>query len=321
MALKAAVRDAHQPELLDRHHAEQAAVEDRLELDKPDGLHSSTTPTSRRGSGAGRTQGQRHRPEGGGEALGARLETIGGRRRRRAAFLMRHFGKSFGAWMHAAAHGRERAAVVTASEPESIAARPPSTATARGARPRRARYDIHDCARSSPATVEERLRGEAIGIKLRFDDFRTATRPSPCPHTLGRPRDPAGAGQCLSASTSAGGCACSGVRASALRKVSELVGGAATPAPLRARETERPVRPRAPPLRRPRPGRRSIDHEAPCHHQYRKTEGNLPSTRCPACSTTTPTRLVDESTYRANEADFRRSSCASGSRSTSRSAH
>ena len=85
MALEGGGARGDRPELLDRHHAEQAAVEDRLrarQARRPD------APRPRRHPGAdlaaGCAQGQRHRAEGGGEAVGARHRDDRRRRRCRA---------------------------------------------------------------------------------------------------------------------------------------------------------------------------------------------------------------------------------------------
>ncbi len=60
-----------------------------------------------------------------GPKAGARLEAIGIRTigelaQADPALLVAHFGRSYGAWMHEAAHGRDGRAVVTHSEPVSM---------------------------------------------------------------------------------------------------------------------------------------------------------------------------------------------------------
>ena len=60
------------------------------------------------------------------EALGIR--TIGELAAADPARLIEHFGKSYGAWLHEAAHGRDERPVVTFSEPRRSAAKPLSSA-------------------------------------------------------------------------------------------------------------------------------------------------------------------------------------------------
>ncbi|HWP12049.1 MAG TPA: DNA polymerase IV, partial [Ramlibacter sp.] len=60
-----------------------------------------------------------------GPKAGTRLETlgihtIGDLAKTEAALLVENFGRSFGAWMHEASHGRDDRPVVTYSEPKSI---------------------------------------------------------------------------------------------------------------------------------------------------------------------------------------------------------
>jgi DNA polymerase-4 len=97
---------------------------------------------------------------------------------------------------------------------------------------------VHE-ARGRP--VEKGLAAKTIGIKLRFDDFKIATRALSLPaHTLDGREIRRAAGQCLKRVDLARRLRLLGVRASALRKVSELVAGVATPAPPRAREPNVP---------------------------------------------------------------------------------
>ena len=195
MALKAAVREAHRPELLDRHHAEQAAVEDRLRARQarwPD----PAVPRRHCGAdlAAGRAQGQRHRPEGGGEAVGARHRDDRRCRRRRAGVpdralrqeLRRLDARRRARPRRAAGGDGERAGI---DQPgDDLRPRP-----ACGARPRRARRDLHRPvheARRRP--VEEGLCREDHRHQAalrRFPDRHP--RPHPAGAHPRRPRDPA----------------------------------------------------------------------------------------------------------------------------------
>jgi hypothetical protein len=124
------------------------------ELDKPDGL--TLLGHGRRAGAhlaARRAQGERHRPEGAARLAELGIETIGDIAAADPAFLLAHFGKSFGAWLHEASHGRDDRPVVTSSEPKSISRETPSTAisTRCAIAPSWARSSP-SCASSSPAT-------------------------------------------------------------------------------------------------------------------------------------------------------------------------
>ena len=115
-------------------------------------------------------------------------------------WLVQHFGKATGAWLHAAAWGRDERPVVTESAPVSMG---------RETTFERDLHAVHDRAELGRIFTELCLRvasdlqrkgyvGKTIGIKLRYDDFRIATRD----HTIEVPTDDAAtlrrvAGQCL----------------------------------------------------------------------------------------------------------------------------
>ncbi len=110
------------------------------------------------------------------QALGVR--TIGELAARPEAWLVEHFGRSYGRWMHEAAHGRDDRPVVTFSEPKS---RSRETTFERDLHPKR---DWHELAATLAALCRQVARdlasrgyaGRTIGVKLRFDDFRIANR-------------------------------------------------------------------------------------------------------------------------------------------------
>ena len=150
------------------------------DLDKPDGLTLLThADMPARDLAAAGAQDQRHRPEGGGEAAGARHRARSANWPRASRrWLIEHFGRSYGGWLHEAAHGRDERPVVTSSEPVSISRETTFDRDLHArARPRRARRDLHRAVRAGgrrPAA--QGLRRRTIGIKLRFDDFKTVTR-------------------------------------------------------------------------------------------------------------------------------------------------
>ena len=92
--------------------------------------------------------------------------------------LIQQFGKSYGAWLHEASHGRDQRPVVTHSEPVSIS---------RETTFERDLHAVHD--RAELGRIFSRLcellagdlqrkgyLGRTIGIKLRFEGFVTVTR-------------------------------------------------------------------------------------------------------------------------------------------------
>lgn len=132
------------------------------------------------------------------EALGIR--SIGELAAADPAFLVEHFGNSTGAWMHDAAHGRDERAVVTHSEPQSISRETTFDRDLHAVRDRATLSRIFTdlCVRVSEDLQRKGYGGQTIGLKLRYDNFKTVTRDQ----TLAAPtRDPRvirrAAGECL----------------------------------------------------------------------------------------------------------------------------
>ena len=109
-------------------------------------------------------------------ALGIR--TIGELAAQERQFLIGHFGKASGAWMLDAAWGRDASPVATHSEPVSMS---------RETTFERDLHAVHDkaelgaiftrlCAQVAADLQRKGYAAKTIGIKLRYDDFRTATR-------------------------------------------------------------------------------------------------------------------------------------------------
>jgi DNA polymerase-4 len=106
------------------------------------------------------------------------IATIGELAAASPAALLTRFGRSYGAWLHEAAHGRDERPVVTWSEPRS---RSSETTFERDLHPQRDRTEIERVIAEQAADVAAGLArsgyaGRTIGIKLRFDDFKTVTR-------------------------------------------------------------------------------------------------------------------------------------------------
>jgi DNA polymerase-4 len=92
--------------------------------------------------------------------------------------LVEHFGRSYGAWLHDAAHGRDERPVVTHSEPVSMSR---ETTFERDLHARRDRGELTSiftrlCEQVADDLQRKGYAGRTVGIKLRFEDFRTVTR-------------------------------------------------------------------------------------------------------------------------------------------------
>jgi DNA polymerase-4 len=110
------------------------------------------------------------------EALGIR--TIGDLANASRELLVHHFGENVGAWMSDAAHGRDDREVVTYSEPKSISR---ETTFEDDLHPARDREDLGRaftdlCVRLAGDLQRKGYVGRTIGIKLRYDNFKTVTR-------------------------------------------------------------------------------------------------------------------------------------------------
>jgi DNA polymerase-4 len=149
------------------------------ELDKPDGLTILTAADmpfrvwplpARKINGIGPKTAARL------EALG--IATIGELARTDPARLVEQFGASRGAWMHQASHGRDDRRVVTYSEPVTISR---ETTFERDLSPRRDREALSEIFTELCESLAEDLQrkgyaGRTIGLKLRYDNFKTVTR-------------------------------------------------------------------------------------------------------------------------------------------------
>ncbi|HEY5862445.1 MAG TPA: DNA polymerase IV [Casimicrobiaceae bacterium] len=132
------------------------------------------------------------------EALGIR--TIGELAQADPQSLRQQFGEHYGAWLHEAAHGRDERPVVTYMEPKSISR---ETTFERDLSARRDREALSKIFTELCAGVGDDLKrkgyvARTIGLKLRYDDFRTVTRDN----TLAAPTQDArairhAAGECL----------------------------------------------------------------------------------------------------------------------------
>jgi DNA polymerase-4 len=110
------------------------------------------------------------------ERLGIR--TVGEIAARERGWLIEHFGKATGAWMHEVAWGRDSRPVVTQSEPVSMSRETTFERDLHAVRDRAELGAIFTqlCEQLAGDLQRKGYVGKTIGIKLRYDDFRIATR-------------------------------------------------------------------------------------------------------------------------------------------------
>jgi len=117
-------------------------------------------------------------PKAGEKLAALGVHTIGELAAQDPQWLVAHFGKSTGAWMHRVAWGQDDSPVVTESEPVSMS---------RETTFERDLHAVHDkaelsriftdlCQRVAEDLQRKGYGGRTIGIKLRYDDFRSVTR-------------------------------------------------------------------------------------------------------------------------------------------------
>ncbi|WP_310626168.1 DNA polymerase IV [Limnohabitans sp.] len=128
------------------------------------------------------------------------IHTIGELAQRDRLWLMQHFGKSYGAWLHDAAHGKDDRPIETASEPVSISRETTFEQDLHAVRDREALSAIFTRLSEQVAADLQRKGyvGKAIGIKLRYDNFQSVTRDQTLTtHTADARTIREAAGQCL----------------------------------------------------------------------------------------------------------------------------
>jgi DNA polymerase IV len=149
------------------------------ELDKPDGLtvlthddlprHIWPLPV-RRINGIG--------PKAGAKLATLGIKTIADLAAADKALLAEHFGRSYARWLHDAAHGRDERPLSTSSEPVSMSRETTFDRDLSATADRSELGAILDeLVRELAHDLQKKgLLGKTVGIKLRFDDFKTVTR-------------------------------------------------------------------------------------------------------------------------------------------------
>ena len=117
-------------------------------------------------------------PKAGARLTALGIHTIGELAHADPHWLMEHFGKNTGAWMHNAAQGRDERVVVTDSEPKSISRETTFEEDLHAVRDRDKLTRIFTdlCVRVADDLKRKGVVGKTIGLKLRFDNFKTVTR-------------------------------------------------------------------------------------------------------------------------------------------------
>ena len=110
------------------------------------------------------------------QALG--IDTIGQLAAYPAHKLVQHFGKATGAWLHRAAHGLDERPVQTHSAPVSMSRETTFDRDLHAVQDRALLGQIFTelCQQVAADLQRKGYAGRTIGIKLRYDDFRVATR-------------------------------------------------------------------------------------------------------------------------------------------------
>ena len=139
-------------------------------------------------------------PKADAKLQGHGIHTIGELAARERAWLIAHFGKAYGAWLHDMAWGRDERPVVTESEPVSMSRETTFERDLHAVRDKAALSAIFTtlCQQVAGDLQRKGYVGKTIGIKLRFDDFKIATRDQTvAEHTADAQRIRQVAGQCL----------------------------------------------------------------------------------------------------------------------------
>jgi DNA polymerase-4 len=149
------------------------------ELDKPDGLTVLTMEdlpkriwplAARKINGIG--------PKAAGKLADLGIHTVGELAQCERAWLVEHFGRSYGAWLNDAAWGRDDRPLVTDGEPVSMSHETTFDRDLHAVRDRAQLGEIFSQLCEGLATDLQRkgYLSQTIGIKLRFDDFKIVTR-------------------------------------------------------------------------------------------------------------------------------------------------
>lgn len=171
------------------------------ELDKPDGLTllgMDDVPTRIWPLPAAKINGIGPKSARKLTALG--IETVGQLASARPSLLQEHFGLTYARWLLRVAKGVDDRPVVTHSEPKSISRETTFERDLHVVQDKARLSEVFRrlCAQLQSDLERKQVVGRTVGIKLRFDDFRTVTRDITLPHSVSDADAIHGAaGQCL----------------------------------------------------------------------------------------------------------------------------
>ena len=106
------------------------------------------------------------------------IQTIGDLAGRKEDWLVDNFGKAYGAWLHAAAWGRDERPVVTESEPVSMSRETTFERDLHAVRDKAELGAVFTqlCEQVAADLQRKGYVGQTIGVKLRYPDFKIVTR-------------------------------------------------------------------------------------------------------------------------------------------------
>jgi DNA polymerase IV len=106
------------------------------------------------------------------------IHTVGELAQRSPAWLVQHFGNSYGAWLHAVSWGRDERPVMTESEPVSMSRETTFERDLHAVRDRAELGAVFTrlCEQVAADLQRKGYAGKTIGIKLRYDNFQSVTR-------------------------------------------------------------------------------------------------------------------------------------------------
>lgn len=170
-------------------------------------------------------------PKANAKLTGLGINTIEQLAQAAPAVLQQAFGLSYAQWLLQVAHGQDDRPVVTHSEPRSISR---ETTFERDLDVKRDRAELSRifrqlCEQLAGDLQRKGYAGRTVGIKLRFDDFRTVTRDVSLAEYVDTPAAiHRAAGQCLKRVSLDKRIRLLGVRVSSLKKAAEIKADAVT---------------------------------------------------------------------------------------------
>ena len=119
------------------------------------------------------------------------IETIGDLAAKDREWLIANFGKSYGVWLYEASHGLDDRWVVTQSEPVSMSRETTFEKDLHVVHDRAALGNIFTrlCQQVAADLQRKGYVGKTIGIKIRFDDFKSVTRDQTIDHHTANPQE------------------------------------------------------------------------------------------------------------------------------------